>query len=128
MPRLSAKEKAFIASMNKKFTNFKQKPPYDPSKKIPLTLEECFAALDVWLSPDDQMFFKGAYNFEKNALTVHFTLGQHIRYEWGLWWESPLNLYLRAEHDVHHPDDMSHYILVQYAKSAIPTAWERILR
>ena len=94
---------------------------------IPLTLEECFPALDKLLCDEDKSYLAQATNYDQAAVTLHHSLGRYLRCEWRLWGGSPLAQSLRTNHGFMHPDDMSHFILVEYMRSRHPTCWQRIV-
>ena len=78
----------------------------------PSNLKECFEALDVLLTPENQEFIQN--NSEKTVLArTHHALGQWIRNTWGLWTKGPLYKHFEAQ-GLHHPDDMSGVIITSY--------------
>lgn len=91
---------------------------------IPTTLDEAFDALDKMLGDEDREYLQK--NPEKAPIHLHHTLGRHLRNTWGFWTESPLKTLLRTEHGIRHPDDMSGFILDQYARCRYPTRYDRI--
>lgn len=94
---------------------------------IPTTLEESFVALDDLLGEEDKQFLLKATDGESAALELHHSLGRYLRNEWGLWQKSALAQLLKVKHGIDHPDDMSHFILVEYIRSKYPTLWNRLL-
>lgn len=98
-----------------------------PSKPIkPTTLKEAIQAIDDLLSEEDRKVFTGADDPRQLAYSVHHTLGQHLRNEFGLWHDSELAKHLREEHHIDHADDMSHYIIEAYIRRYYPSLWEHI--
>ena len=93
---------------------------------FPTTLKEAFKALDDLLCQEDRDYIQKAADPDKVAIRLHHTLGRHIRNEFGLWQNSELVKLIVREHGITHPDDMSHFILVEYARQWIPTTWERL--
>ena len=94
---------------------------------IPSTLAEALQALDELLSPEDKEKIRTSEDsFEDLAADVHHGLGRHLRNEWGLWKDSPLAQHMRDVHNITHPDDMSHEILVAYCRQQVRTRFERI--
>ena len=80
---------------------------------IPSKLDECFHALDELLSDEDKQFVQD--NDEKEfTVTMHHSLGQYIRNNWGLWAGSKLMDFFVQEAKLEHPDDMSSIILTSY--------------
>ena len=79
--------------------------------KVPVTLSECFDALDQLLNAGerDQLMMCD----EKDVIFFHHGLGRFIRNEWGLWSGGPLSKHLR-ELGFIHPDDMSQTIIEAY--------------
>jgi len=89
---------------------------------IPTTLEEAFTALDRMLSIEDRNYLQKAEDPESAAVSLHHSLGRHLRNKWGLWGEgSPLKRCLREDHGITHPDDMSGFILREYCRVRYPT-------
>lgn len=79
----------------------------------PSTLRDCFEALDIIFSPEDQERLQEMTEKEFLGTTHHF-LGRHIRNEWGLWsGENALFNYFK-ELGLFHADDMSGIILTSY--------------
>lgn len=77
---------------------------------IPNSLEEAYVELDNMLVKEDK-----GYIIEHGAISVHNSLGQWIRNNWGLWEETPntlKNIFL--EKNITHPDDISNYIIKSY--------------
>jgi len=94
---------------------------------IPTTLDEAFAALDAMLSDEDRRYLQEAEDPHKAAVSLHHSLGRHIRNEWGLWGDgSELKRHIRQKHGFIHPDDMSGLILREYCRARYPTAWDRL--
>lgn len=93
---------------------------------IPKTLEECFPALDALLVQEDKDFLFKAESIHDACIDLHHSLGRHLRNEWRLWHGSDLALHLQEKHGIHHPDDMSHFILEQYIRHQYPTLWARL--
>jgi Domain of unknown function (DUF6794) len=82
----------------------------DPNSK---TLEEAISYLDNILSDEAKTFMRT----ERNALSMHHTLGRWMRNEWGLWGTgSELKQHLQKEHGQYHPDGMSSLILKSYSE------------
>jgi hypothetical protein len=75
---------------------------------VPTTLAECFAALAHQLPPETIAAMKAGT--EQDMVRYHFSLGQWMRNEWGLWQGGPLREHLSAL-GLRHPDDMSGLIL-----------------
>lgn len=94
----------------------------------PKTLDEAFVALDELLSEEDRQFIQQTKEPERVAVRLHHFLGQYLRNEWGLWQNSELARHLKQEHGLSHPDDMSHFIIVQYSRVWIPTRWDRLMK
>lgn len=91
----------------KKFTKAK---PYQNTKPIPNTVEECITEMAKWGMAIDQ--FKN--KIESDAVvSTHHTVGQWIRNEWGLWTQSKLKDYF-VQMGLTHPDDMSSVIITSY--------------
>jgi len=78
------------------------------------------------LVKEDQDYLLGAKDIEGAAISLHHSLGRHLRNEWGLWQDSELAKHLREKHGQVHPDSMSHFILVHYCRVRMPTLWERL--
>jgi hypothetical protein len=95
---------------------------------IPTTLEEAFEALDAMLREEDRKYLQEAEDPDKAAISLHHSLGRHLRNTWGLWGDSPLKKHIRERFGFIHPDDMSGFILRQYCRARYPTAWDRLLR
>lgn len=94
---------------------------------IPETLDEAISALDRMLGQKDRDFLlRSNLSADDAATELHHSLGRHLRNEWGLWHDSPLAQHLKAVHDVEHPDDMTHFLIVAFCKKSIRTAWQRI--
>lgn len=93
----------------------------------PTTLAEAVDALEEVLGDEDKDFLQEATDPEGLALDLHHSLGRHIRNEWGLWQSSPLAQHLRAEHQLDHPDDMSHLIIERYIRTHIFTLWTALV-
>jgi hypothetical protein len=86
-------------------------PPLKEVQPVPRNLEECFAALEKTLRPEDLEAFRAAP--EGDLARYHLSLGMSIRNRWGLWNGSPLQKYFRGL-GVRHPDDMSGIILTSF--------------
>lgn len=93
---------------------------------IPATLDEAVPIIDAMLSQKNRDFLQKAENVESAAITLHHTFGRYLRNTWGLWGGSPLATHMRTEHKVDHPDDMSHAILLHYARARYRTRWDRL--
>jgi len=94
---------------------------------IPSTLTEAHKALDELLSSEDKEKIRNwEESFEDLVADVHHSLGRHLRNTWGLWKDSPLAQHMRDVHNITHPDDMSHEILVTYCRLQVRTRFERI--
>lgn len=78
---------------------------------IPTNLEETIEAFDKMLKEEDK-----EYLIEHGELSVHHTLGTWIRNNWGLWNDSILKQNITKEFGLHHPDDISNYIIKNYIK------------
>lgn len=79
-------------------------------KNTPKTLEECYATLDTFSGVDEWLKLD-----ELEAVaSVHFTLGMHIRNNWGLWEQSGELYSMFEKNGIKHPDDMSAIILTSY--------------
>jgi hypothetical protein len=95
---------------------------------IPTTLDEAFAVLDSKLSDEDRRYLQESESPDKAAVSLHHSLGRAIRNEWGLWGDSSkLKQLIAKEHGITHPDDVSGFILREYARARIPTAWQRLM-
>jgi hypothetical protein len=79
---------------------------------IPKDLNDCFLQLNKILSKVDKEEFLNMDEKEAVGMT-HFSLGQWIRNNWGLWNGSRLQKYFN-DLDIKHPDDMSGIILTSY--------------
>jgi hypothetical protein len=77
----------------------------------PPALAQAFAFLDSALTPAARDTLRRW--LPDSALSFHFTVGQWLRNEAGLWRGGPIADSLRA-HGVRHPDDMSDLILRGY--------------
>jgi len=91
---------------------------------IPTTLEEAYTELDNLLAVEDQRYLE--QRPEEAATWLHNSLGRYLRNKWGFWTGSPLKTHLQEVHGLRHPDDMSHFVLTQYARSRYPTRYDRI--
>lgn len=80
---------------------------------VPNTLKEACEELDCILSVEAKEFIQCD---EKSISSLHHSLGRYLRNEWQLWAESKLAQYMHKEHNIQHPDDISHAILVEYSK------------
>lgn len=92
----------------------------------PETTEEAIAALEKLLTDEDKAFLDNAKDFEEAAVQLHHSLGRFLRNSWGLWKGSRLNDHLFATQGIEHPDDMSHYLIVEYCRRHIKSVWERL--
>lgn len=94
----------------------------------PTTMEECFPQLESGLSDEDRKALRDAKvaDVEKIVVSWHSTIGRQMRNRWSLWGESPLYLHMKERFGLEHPDDMSHKILVEFARAHIPTVWARL--
>jgi hypothetical protein len=96
---------------------------------IPTNLKEAIEDLDSIIDKDTRAFLT---DFKKNkdslAIQLHNSLGRHLRNRWCLWGGSDLSKYLHDEHKVTHPDEMSHFVIVEYIRHQIPNRFQRILR
>lgn len=77
----------------------------------PRNLDECFDKLEK-IAPLVTKIFREASD-EAVVSEFHFTLGQSIRNEWGLWKGSRLRKYFEKL-GLGHPDDMSGIILTSF--------------
>jgi hypothetical protein len=94
---------------------------------MPNLLEEAMVEIDGLLHPEDKEYIlQSDRSPDDVAIEVHHSLGRFLRNELGLWVNSPLALYLRQERRIIHPDDMSHFLLVQYCRWKITSRLERI--
>lgn len=91
---------------------------------IPTTLDEAFEALDKMLCDEDREYLQK--HPDKAPTKLHHSLGRHLRNNWGFWTESALKTHLRTVHGIKHPDDMSGFILDEYARCRYPTRYDRI--
>lgn len=91
---------------------------------VPTTLEEAFDALDKMLSDEDKEYLQK--NPDEAPIRLHHSLGRHLRNEWGLWSDSVLKTHLMEVHGIKHPDDMSGFILDEYARCRYPTRYDRL--
>jgi hypothetical protein len=91
---------------------------------LPTNLEEAFAALDSLLTPEDRQYLE--QHPDEAPVRLHHSLGRHLRNAWGFWSGSPLKTHLQEAHGIRHPDDMSHFVLTQYARCRYPTRYDRI--
>jgi len=94
---------------------------------LPATLEETVPALDTMLGDEDRQYLQKCEDAHKAAISLHHSLGQHLRNEWGLWHGSPLAQHMVKVHGIRHPDDMSHEILLNFANAHIKNRFERIM-
>ena len=79
------------------------------------------------LSDEDRRFLQEAKDPDDAAVSLHHSLGRHLRNEWALWGDdSKLKQHLREKHGITHPDDMSGFILRQYSRARIPTRYDRL--
>lgn len=80
--------------------------------KIPVTLDECYTALDTIFTNDlkEWVICLPASEF---GVKMHFGLGLHIRNNWNLWKGGELSSFL-ASKGIDHPDNMSGIILYLY--------------
>lgn len=92
----------------------------------PETLNEAILALEALLGEEDKAFLDKATDPHAAAIELHHSLGRHLRNEWGLWHGSPLANHLREDHSVEHPDDMSHFILVEFCRRTVTSVWDRL--
>jgi len=92
----------------------------------PKTLDEAFAALDAMLTDKDRRYLQEAEDPDKAAVSLHHSLGRHIRNEWGFWQDSELKRHIRQQFGLVHPDDMSGLILRQYCRARYPTRLDRL--
>lgn len=80
------------------------------SDTVPRTIAEAMIVLDLILDDEDREFL-----LENGALSVHHSLGRHLRNEWHLWDSDPNNLKkILMDAGMSHPDDMSNYIIEKY--------------
>ena len=94
---------------------------------IPKTLDEAFTVLDAMLSNEDRRYLQEAKDPDDAAVSLHHSLGRHIRNTWGLWGDgSELKRCLRQDYGILHPDDMSGFILRQYCRARYPTRLDRL--
>lgn len=94
---------------------------------VPATMEDCFPLLQGGLSEQDLDSLKTSCDPEKLAIRWHNDIGRQMRNRWGLWKDSPLHQHMKERFGLEHPDDMSHKILVEFAKSHAPASvWERL--
>lgn len=73
----------------------------------PKNLEECFDVLKSKLKQEEIAFIKANAD---NVVSLHHSLGQKLRNDWGLWGDSDLNRYF-GNLGICHPDDISSIIL-----------------
>ena len=92
----------------------------------PTTLDEAFDALDAMLTDEDRRYLQEAKDPDKAAVSLHHSLGRHIRNKWGFWQDSELKRHIRQKHGLVHPDDMSGLVLRLYCRARYPTAWDRL--
>ncbi len=82
-------------------------------KRVPKNLDESFPILASELGANLEKF----KNLKEERLTgeTHFTLGQWIRNEWGLWdEEGELHKWFLKELGIFHADDMSGIIITSF--------------
>jgi hypothetical protein len=78
---------------------------------IPKDIDEAIQAA-ILLLGDATEDFKTMPDGDSAAGAYHFSLGQYIRNEWGLWLKDPSDLKNQMHGiGVYHPDDMSQVIL-----------------
>lgn len=94
--------------------------------ELPKTLEEAVAWLDTQLVQADKDYLDAGQ--EDAAFRLHHSLGRFIRNKLGLWHDSEISLHLKEVHHIDHPDDMSHYIILEYLKRNYPTVWQLVIR
>ena len=92
---------------------------------IPSNMDEAFERLDAMLVQEDKDFIQKTPDLDKVTAVLHHSLGRYLRNEWRLWHGSPMSEYLRSI-GVNHPDDMSGYIIKQYATARFPTWHQRV--
>jgi hypothetical protein len=85
----------------------------------PKTLDEAVIALDTILTKEDKMLLIAAVDKKEAAISLHSSLGRHLRNEWELWAGSGLALHLKEIYGIIHPDDMSHKIIMTYVNSLV---------
>lgn len=78
---------------------------------LPVTLEECFQALDKELGPEGQIELMRIPR--EDLVTTHHSLGRWIRNNWGLWKDGPLMSHMNGL-GFTHPDDISSTIIKEY--------------
>lgn len=92
----------------------------------PTPLDAAMAQIDELLHPEDKAYILQADSSDDVSVEVHHSVGRFLRNELGLWKNSPLAQYLKEEHGIDHPDDMSHFLVVQYCRWKITSRLERV--
>jgi hypothetical protein len=95
----------------------------------PTTLAETVPALDALLSEEDRKVLQEAETAEQVRtviVTAHHSFGRFLRNKWSLGGDSPLAQDLKKNHGVHHPDNMSAFILDHYSHAKIRTRAQRL--
>lgn len=93
---------------------------------IPSNMFEAKRRLDGMLSDEDREFIQKAEDVDGVIARLHHSFGRYLRNEWRLWHGSKMAKHLQEEHGIEHPDDMSHFILREYANDRIRSWHQRI--
>jgi hypothetical protein len=80
----------------------------------PKTVKEAIRMVKEDLLKEKEVYELAVSDPEVFAIRMHHTYGRWIRNEWGLWSGGELHDDLKAK-GIHHPDNMSGYILRQAA-------------